>query len=123
MDEKERDAQEALGLNKIYRVYWEVPLATVEHHSIEINAVSDDDAKERAQMILDTFTDRQLIDTVRSNNNDDRPSLRRPHYDTTILGGRGAIKMRVEDQTAYKEASNPMSDMAMSESSGAGPAG
>lgn len=114
MDEKERDAQEALGCNKTFRVSFKVPLSLTGSHTIEINAVSEEDARERAESIIDTMTEKQIVEDCIKKDNSDGPQLfgSRHTSGTTIDGSKSRIKINVhelKEPTGAFEGSTEMS--------------
>lgn len=60
MDNNERTAQTAVGLTKSYRVSMTFPVESTGHFQLEIQAVSDEDARAQAMKVCQTLTKKYI---------------------------------------------------------------
>ena len=69
MDEKERNAQKAVGLEKQFDVSIVLPIKATINYRQEVKAVSEEDAKKLVIQMLKMKTNRQLSREVQKDNN------------------------------------------------------
>ena len=63
-NEDERKVQEALGLSEQYRVSIEIPVKVTVRTSIDVNAVSSEDAEEQVKTLLKIQTPEQTLTNI-----------------------------------------------------------
>lgn len=67
MDQKERDAQRALGTMEKFRVSATIPIKVNVRVMQNVEAVSEEDAIEKLKMLHDIITDNELLHNALSN--------------------------------------------------------